>query len=90
MCLTGENVRFSKAKYCQFAQYPKLLWLDTYRREMKTENEALDDRMITGNEIGDLAEMVEEEYEKVAVRLQQADAVLTSDAEPAIEIGEHC
>ena len=45
----------SKSKYCLLWQCPKLLWLDTYRKELKTEDASRDDRMETGNEVGDLA-----------------------------------
>ena len=45
----------SKSKYCAFSQCPKRLWLQTYRPELSEENTALDARMETGNEVGDLA-----------------------------------
>ena len=45
----------SKSKYCAFTQCPKRLWLQTYRPELSEENAALDARMETGNEVGDLA-----------------------------------
>lgn len=46
---------FSKSKYCLMRQCPKLLWLDTYHKELKTEDPSRDERMAVGNEIGDLA-----------------------------------
>lgn len=45
----------SKSKYCAFSQCPKRLWLQTYRPELAEDNTALDARMETGNEVGDLA-----------------------------------
>lgn len=45
----------SKSKYCLLSQCPKLLWLDTYHRELKTIDPAVEERMIAGNEVGDLA-----------------------------------
>ena len=45
----------SKSKYCAFSQCPKRLWLQTYRPELSEDNTALDARMETGNEVGDLA-----------------------------------
>ena len=45
----------SKSKYCAFSQCPKRLWLQTYHPELSEENAALDARMETGNEVGDLA-----------------------------------
>ena len=44
----------SKSKYCAFSQCPKRLWLQTYRPELSEDNAALDTRMETGNEVGDL------------------------------------
>lgn len=46
---------FSKSKYCLMRQCPKLLWLDAYRKELKTEDPSRDERMAVGNEVGDLA-----------------------------------
>lgn len=45
----------SKSKYCLLAQCPKLLWLETYHKELKTEDAARDARMVSGSEVGDLA-----------------------------------
>ena len=45
----------SKSKYCAFSQCPKRLWLQTYHPELSEDNAALDARMETGNEVGDLA-----------------------------------
>ncbi len=45
----------SKSKYCLLTQCPKLLWLDTYRRELKLQDPALEERMAIGNRVGDLA-----------------------------------
>ena len=45
----------SKSKYCAFSQCPKRLWLQTYHPELSEDNTALDARMETGNEVGDLA-----------------------------------
>lgn len=48
-------MHFSKSKYCLLWQCPKLLWLDVYHRELRKEDASLDDRMNTGNQVGDLA-----------------------------------
>ena len=45
----------SKSKYCRLWQCPKLLWLDKNHPELQTEDPSREDRMITGNEVGDLA-----------------------------------
>ena len=57
----------SKSKYCLLWQCPKLLWLDTYHREVKIEDIALEDRMAAGNEIGDLAMGLFGEFTEVTV-----------------------
>lgn len=48
-------VNLSKSKYCRLWQCEKQLWLDTNHPELQTENSSLEDRMIAGNEIGELA-----------------------------------
>ena len=45
----------SKSKYCLLAQCPKLLWLEKYHSDLKTEDASREDRMATGNDVGDLA-----------------------------------
>lgn len=57
----------SKSKYCLLWQCPKLLWLDTYHRELKVEDTSLEDRMAAGNEIGDLAMGLFGEFTEVTV-----------------------
>ena len=57
----------SKSKYCLLWQCPKLLWLDTYHRELKVEDTFLEDRMAAGNEIGDLAMGLFGEFTEVTV-----------------------
>ena len=57
----------SKSKYCLLRQCPKLLWLDTYHRELKTVDPAVEARMVAGNEVGDLAMGLFGEYTEVTV-----------------------
>ncbi len=45
----------SKSKYCRLWQCAKQLWLDTNHPELQTEDSSREDRMTTGNEVGDLA-----------------------------------
>ena len=45
----------SKSRYCRLWQCPKMLWLDTYRPELKEVSPATEARMTAGNEVGDLA-----------------------------------
>ncbi len=48
-------MHLSKSKYCLLWQCPKLLWLEANHPELKTEDASRDDRMVVGNEVGDLA-----------------------------------
>ena len=45
----------SKSKYCRLWQCPKMLWLDTYKPELKEVSPATEARFAVGNEVGDLA-----------------------------------
>lgn len=45
----------SKSKYCNLWQCPKLLWLNKFKPEEKTEDPALQARFDEGNVVGDLA-----------------------------------
>lgn len=68
----------SKSKYCLLWQCPKQLWLDTFRKELKTEDSNRDDRMTTGNEVGDLAMGLFGDYTEVTV--------LKEDGRPDIHV----
>lgn len=48
-------MHLSKSKYCLLWQCPKLLWLEANHPELKTEDASRDDRMVVGNQVGDLA-----------------------------------
>ena len=48
-------MHLSKSKYCLLWQCPKLLWLEQNHPELKTEDPSREDRMVVGNEVGDLA-----------------------------------
>lgn len=56
---------FSKSKYCDFYRCPKMAWLKRYKSEVFTENQALQARMVIGNEVGDLAMKLFGDYEDV-------------------------
>lgn len=45
----------SKSRYCSLWQCPKLLWLNKFKPEVKTEDPALQARFDEGNVVGDLA-----------------------------------
>ena len=46
---------FSKSKYTNFWQCPKIAWLDKYKPEEKEIDEGAKERMANGNIVGDLA-----------------------------------
>lgn len=46
---------FSKSKYTNFRQCPKITWLDKYKSEEKEVDEGSLGRMANGNVVGDLA-----------------------------------
>lgn len=45
----------SKSKYTLLWQCPKILWLEANHPELRTEDASVQARMVTGNEVGDLA-----------------------------------
>ena len=48
-------MNLSKSKYTRYCQCPKMLWMDTYKKELAEEDPALQRRFDEGNEAGDLA-----------------------------------
>ena len=48
-------MNLSKSKYTRYCQCPKMLWMDTYKKELAKEDPALQRRFDEGNEVGDLA-----------------------------------
>jgi hypothetical protein len=57
----------SKSKYCRLWQCAKQLWLDANHPELQTEDPSREDRMTTGNEVGDLAMSLFGDYTEVTV-----------------------
>ena len=58
---------FSKSKYTQLWQCPKMLWLDANHRELRTEDPAVQARLSTGNVVGDLAMELFGDFTEVTV-----------------------
>ena len=56
---------FSKSKYCEFKQCPKACWLHQYKDEERERDAAVDARMESGNNVGDLAMGLFGEYVEV-------------------------
>ena len=48
-------MNFSKSRYCEFCQCPKAAWLHKYKPEVREQDASVEARMVTGNEVGDLA-----------------------------------
>lgn len=48
-------MNLSKSKYTRYCQCPKMLWMDTYKKQLAKEDPALQRRLDEGNEVGDLA-----------------------------------
>ena len=49
-------MRLSKSKLVAYRQCPKRLWLQTYRRELAQQSEAVENRMAQGNRVGAAAQ----------------------------------
>ena len=67
----------SKSKYCNLWQCPKLLWLNKFKPEEKTEDPALQARFDEGNVVGDLAMGLFGDYVEVTVRRSDGGLDLT-------------
>lgn len=65
---------FSKSKYCDFRQCPKIPWLKKYKPEEYVVDAETQARFTTGNDVGDLAMGLFGEY--VEVTSQKADGAL--------------
>ena len=48
-------MNFSKSKYCQYCQCPKILWLNKYKPDVFTQDSSAEERFEKGNVVGDLA-----------------------------------
>ena len=48
-------IHLSKSRYCALWQCPKMAWLNQYKPEVKTVDESVQARLVSGNEVGDLA-----------------------------------
>ena len=60
-------MNFSKSKYCLHIQCPKILWLKKYKPEEFVQDTSVENRMITGNVVGDLAMGLFGDYTEVTV-----------------------
>ena len=58
---------FSKSKYCLHIQCPKILWLKKYKPEEFVQDTSVENRMTTGNVVGDLAMGLFGDYTEVTV-----------------------
>lgn len=60
-------MNFSKSKYCLHIQCPKILWLKKYKPEEFAQDSSVENRMVTGNVVGDLAMGLFGDYTEVTV-----------------------
>ena len=60
-------MNFSKSKYCLHIQCPKILWLKKYKPEEFVQDTSVENRMTTGNAVGDLAMGLFGDYTEVTV-----------------------
>jgi hypothetical protein len=58
-------MNFSKSKYCSYCQCPKILWLNQYKPEVYVKDTSVEERMSTGNIVGDLAMQLFGEFTEV-------------------------
>lgn len=81
----------SKSKYTRALQCPKMLWMDTYKKDEATENEALEAIFATGDKVGDLARSYFGEYALVdfdkglSSMLEETQEYINSGAENIAE-----
>ena len=59
-------MRLSKSKLVAYRQCPKRLWLQTYRRELAQQSEAIENRMAQGNLVGAAAQRLYPEGRLIA------------------------
>ncbi len=55
-------VQLSKSKYTRYCQCPKMLWLDTYKKELAEVDPALQHRFDEGHQVGELAKNLFGDY----------------------------
>ncbi len=67
-------MNLSKSKYTKFCQCPKILWLDTYKREFAVQDPSVQARFQAGHEVGELAQGLFGEY--VTTTAHKADGSL--------------
>ena len=68
---------FSKSRYCEFCQCQKAAWLRKYKPEEFVQDNSVEARLETGNEVGDLAMGLFGEFVEVTAR--KADGKLDLD-----------
>ena len=61
-------MNFSKSKYCNYKQCPKMAWLNKYRPELYVQDSAAEARFVNGNEVGDLAMGLFGDFVEVTVK----------------------
>ena len=68
----------SKSKYCRLWQCAKQLWLYTNHPELQADDSSREDRMTTGNEVGDLAMGLFGDYTEVTTLKEDGRPKITA------------
>lgn len=68
----------SKSKYCRLWQCAKQLWLDTNHPELQAADPSREERMTTGNEVGDLAMGLFGDFTEVTVLKEEGRPDITA------------
>jgi hypothetical protein len=80
-------MRLSKSKLVAYRQCPKRLWLQTFRRELAQQSEAVENRMAQGNLVGAAAQRLNPEGRLIG-HVKDLTAALRETAEALAQPGD--
>jgi CRISPR/Cas system-associated exonuclease Cas4 (RecB family) len=80
-------MRLSKSKLVAYKQCPKRLWLQTFRRELAQQSEAVENRMAQGNLVGAAAQRLYPEGRLIA-HVKDLKAALSETSEALAQPGD--
>ena len=81
------RMRLSKSRLVAYKQCPKRLWLQTFRRELAQQSEAVENRMAQGNLVGAAAQHLYPEGRLIA-HVTDLDAALSETRETLAQPGD--
>lgn len=79
-------MNFSKSKYCEFWQWPKLCWQKKYKPDEFKQDESAEARFVTGNNVGDLAMGLFGKYTDVTIEKSDGSLDLPAMIEKTNEL----